>query len=109
MKTTKNPARYRKLSEPFESFSKANEALDEFYEGVEALREKCKLPDIHIIVRVNATTEGGEEADAFSTAHSGDSMLAESMVAYALGRLQRQRQEAIGELLNTGLKQQRNR
>ena len=69
MKTIKNQARYRKLSEPFENVSKANEAVTEFYAGVEALREKCKLPDIHIIVRVNATTEGGEEADAFSTAH----------------------------------------
>lgn len=109
MKTIKNPARYRKLSEPFPDFGKANEALNAFYTELEALREKHKMPDVYVITRVNAMDDDGEEGNAFSTAHFGDSLLAEGMVAYALGRLQKQRQDIIGNLLNTGLKQHKDR
>jgi hypothetical protein len=86
--TEANPARYRRLSEPFPDQPTTLAALNEFYRGVAVLRERHRLPDVHVLVWVHvrdAAAEGGEDV-ARSSKHYGDTLRAAPMLAEALGR-----------------------
>lgn len=93
----KNPGRYRDMSHPHDSAAAAREAFMRFHEEVVAARIKHRMADVHVIVMYNYRTEDGDEAQAIANAHLGNSLLAESMCAFAYGREKKERDEAIAK------------
>lgn len=102
MKAEKNPARYRDLSKPFENYDVANKALSAFYDELSELRQKHKIANVYVILKVNAVGEDGEEGEALSSMHMGSGLEAESLCAWAYGREQSRREQAIAALLKDG-------
>jgi hypothetical protein len=93
-----NSKLYRELSQPFESAKAADEALNAFFEDVRAAREKHKVPECYIIT--SATwTDGDKESGGFSAGGFGKQMEHEAMCAYALGKVQSEREEKIAAIL----------
>ena len=89
---------YRELSEPFESTEAANAAVKGFSDAVEEARSKFRMRDLYCVMQFDYVTESGEVTGGYTVAF-GDEMRHEQMLAYSLGRVQAQRQEAIGKLL----------
>lgn len=98
---------YRALSQPFESYEAANEAIEAFMTAVRDLREKHRLQNVHVIVSGLAVGPAGEEGRWMTSAHNGDELLAEAMVAWAFGRESVFRQERIAEAVKGTLRDQR--
>jgi kynureninase len=94
-----DPANYRKLSEPFRDADAANKALDGFYSAIDAVRNEFHIPDVVTIIRANVVGDSGEYS-AITISQLGDEWQHEIMLAYALGKIQTDRQERIGKLLH---------
>ena len=94
-----DPENYRQLSQPFESLDAADKAVQSFFSEVSELRKKHKITNLYLIVGSSVTTDTGEP-EFLTTRHFGDSLKRESMVAYAFGQEQSERQELIGKLLS---------
>ena len=94
-----DPALYRKLCEPFPSVEAADEALRNFNAELRELRVKYKIPDISLVLRLICTTDAGTEGEIFLSAHHGDILLEETMLAWAFGYAQSQRQQRTAEML----------
>lgn len=84
MTVRNDPATYRALSEPFECRETANDAVSEFYEGVEALRRKYRISDLVLITEVGIVIDG-EETRAASQLSLGSSGNHLPMLARAYG------------------------
>lgn len=96
-----DPARYRRLSIPFQNIEVANEAMDGFMSELNELREKYKIPDIYCVMEANCLlgSEEGEEGSVIAVQHLGDFMKSERLAAYALGHEQMRRQKLIASIL----------
>ena len=105
-KTLFAPANYQEMSQPFPDLDAANVAINGFWDDFYALRNKYRLADVHVVIRVPvACTEGDHAPHAMITMHAGDSMHAESMCAYAFGQASAERQAAILSVIaNAGSK-----
>lgn len=97
---THDPATYRKLNEPFPTLKEANDSLEKFWQGVYALRVECRIPDLYMIVGFNAVGSQGDEGYMMGILHAGDELKRESMVAYAFGKEQSDRQSNIARLVS---------
>lgn len=94
-----DPENYRKMAESFASLEEANAALDAFFADVRAARQKHRIADVLTVTMFTVRYADGEEGAALSRSHNGDVLKAESMAAYALGREQEHRREAINKLV----------
>lgn len=81
-----DPSLYRSLSRPFASEEAANKNLVSFYEAVTEARSKYGIPDVYVIVLLNATGDCEDEIRLTSTMQRGDSLKAEVMTAMAFGQ-----------------------
>lgn len=94
-----DPAAYHQRLAPFESMEAANAAVQAFFADLYELCRRHKIPDAHVVIKVLARLESGEVGDALLDMHVGSGAEAEAMVAWAMGRVQLQRQEAIAALI----------
>ena len=93
-------ALYRELSQPFQSRAAAQDENVAFFAAVRELRAKHHIRDTVIVVSGSYLTDGGDEAEFIVDANNGDEMKVESLLAYALGRAQAERQDYIGKMLS---------
>lgn len=103
-KTFIAPDTYRELNKPFPSAEAADAAIEAFWGEFYELRVKHKLPDVLVVIRANVVCEDGEESDAIVSMHAGSTLHKESMAAWAFGRAQLERQQAIGKMLTKSVK-----
>lgn len=101
---TSKPARYRQLSEPFESAEAIDVALEGFHREMGELRAKYKFPDVYVIVAANGLTAEGVEGAFTTTLHFGSDEHAEPLTAYAYGLESARRQERIAKMLAKSMK-----
>lgn len=95
-----DPAKYRELSKPFPNAKAAGNAVQAFWDEVQALREKHKIPDLLVVIAVNGLCEDGlAEGRVMLTVSCGAAMMEESLAAFALGEASARRQEITAELL----------
>jgi hypothetical protein len=99
-----NPKLFREMSEPFASKEEAREAADAFQEELGELRKKHKIRDVLYVCAFSTIGDNGEEYDSILQGHMGNSLIQEQLAAYALGTIQAERQEMIGQLLSRALK-----
>lgn len=78
-----DPVNYRRVSEPFATVEEANKALSEFLEAVEEARNRLRIMDVHVIVKINVVDGAG-----MTDAHFGNSLECAPMCAWALGQAQ---------------------
>lgn len=93
-----DPKRYAKCSEPFADTDTANAALEAFFDAVGRAREEHLIADVEVIVK-DSTGEGEATGAFMSSAHFGSQLERESMLAYAFGQAQKDRQRLISLLL----------
>lgn len=101
MEAKKDPELYRRMSEPYADLDAANDAFNGFFKELYDLREKHRIADVHIVASVPIMTADGETASLVRF-HIGDSMKAESMLAYAFGSEQAQRESEVLRMLAQG-------
>ena len=82
----RDPALYRRMSEPHASAAEGNAAVDAFAEGVRALREKHRLRDVVVIAQVVYLDQDGQETIGHATQNIGDPLQTVGMLAVAYGR-----------------------
>lgn len=80
-----DPALYRRLSEPHESAEAFEHAVKAFGEGLRALREKYRLPDVVYVIAANVIGDDGEERTMITFGNAGDAMRIEPMLSWARG------------------------
>lgn len=90
-----NPERYMKCAEPFKTQDEAEQALRDFLDAVEELREKHRIANVAIVVKDSSWDIGTFMVDGFW----GSEMEQETMLAFSLGRAQSDRQERIDRLM----------
>jgi hypothetical protein len=85
-----DPGNYRQMWEPFSDSKAADETLKLFFDGVYRLRNELGIADVVLVIRdsiADADREGGE--GLFLTMQTiGDSLKAQSMLAWAFGKAQ---------------------
>jgi hypothetical protein len=81
----RDPARYRRMSEPYPSIEKATDALTAFHAELDALRERHGVRDVHAVWSFSYM-DGTEEIESVGHAHIGAVAKALPMLAWALGR-----------------------
>jgi hypothetical protein len=93
-----DPKLYRQMQVPFASREEATKASTAFIEELAELRKKHRIRDITYIMMFGYDSDEGE-SDAILSGSIGDAGKAETMLAFALGQVQTQRQNHIGSLL----------
>jgi len=69
---------------------------DEFFREFYELRNKHKIPDAYVIIRMWVQAEDGDcEGEMMAVMHAGSELNRERMVAWALGMEQTERQRRI--------------
>lgn len=91
---------YYKMSEPFESADKANEAVGKFRDELDELRKKYKIRDILLVFYDSVRYEDGTVAEFMSTAHFGNSLNCLPMAAYVYGQEQAEHRERINKMIS---------
>ncbi len=91
---------YREMEKPFPNVADAANAIDKFWDEVYALRVKHRIADVHLVIAVNAIGDTGNEGRIALNGHIGSQLNAESMIAYAIGMVQAERQQMIAELVS---------
>ncbi len=99
-----NPDNYRELSKPFATEAEADAAVEGFWKELYELRNKYKIPDIYLILRMGVVGADGVEGMCHSTMQAGSPSYAESMTAWAFGCEQAKREEIIAKLVHQGVK-----
>jgi hypothetical protein len=98
MKRESNPARYREMSVPHENMEALDKDLEAFLSAVGELRVKYRLQDVVVLIKTSAISNG-EEGAFMSSAHMGNAMELEPLLAQALGNAQRDREEMVARAL----------
>ena len=80
----KDPATYRRMSEPLASQEEANKAVEAFFEDLRALREKHHIRDVVVVAQL-AYVDGGAEGLRIVTLTIGSRAEALPMLATAFG------------------------
>jgi hypothetical protein len=91
-----NPDNYYDLSKPFESQEAASEAIEAFWNDFYDLRNKHRITDAYLIIRLPVKDIG----PVMTTLHAGDSLMSEQMTAWAMGREASDRQAAIAKIID---------
>lgn len=97
-----NRERYARLSEPFESMDEANEALEAFRGGVEALREEHGVAEFVGAAAGTYLTPDGEVSDFIVPIQFGDAIKAEGIAAWLYGKTAADREALVARLLRQG-------
>jgi hypothetical protein len=97
-KAIHDPANYRKMCEPFESYDAAVAAVEKFYDEVSEARKRHKIPDVLIAFTVNFMTPEGE-AEMSSHGHIGSVEREEGLAAYTYARAKADRDERVARRL----------
>lgn len=84
MSVEHNPARYSEMSKPRPD-EDSQASINEFFADVRTAREKHKIADVHVIVRVIIERDG-EEFPGMSFAHFGSVQESEGMCAWAFAQ-----------------------
>lgn len=93
-----DPKLYREMEVPFASQEEAAKASAAFADDLAEIRKKHRMRDVAYTVMFSYESPEGE-SQAITSGHLGNSMNAESMLAYALGVVQSDRQAYVGSLL----------
>lgn len=101
--TINDPANYAKMSEPFESKDKANQALQAFADEVSAARKRHGIANVIIIIKDSCLYDG-EPGDFLNLMQLGSSQEHEAMAAYAFGAIQAERRANINRILRDASK-----
>lgn len=88
---------YLDLCKPFPSASEADSAIEAFYSDLYELRNKHRMTDVHVMIRL--PVEGHFVQTCF---HFGDELLAEPMAAWNYGYQGAQRQIRMGQIVERG-------
>lgn len=101
MTPNSDPQLYRELSQPFESPTAANAALDGFAQDLAAIRLKHKIRDVVAVLQVNALDpDDPESGEGVMTAcvGFGDGLKRTVLLARALGEEQGKFERRLGRL-----------
>jgi hypothetical protein len=99
MAAERDPKRYRELSQPFATRAEALNALEAFVEAVKAARIQHKIPDIVVSFTFSYVTDDGEELESGVALNMGDGMKAESIAAFAHGKMAEQRRDSVARAM----------
>ena len=99
-----NPSLYRQLSEPFPTPEAASAAIEAFWEELEEIRKKHKIPDVHMVLAWKSLGSDGQPGEYTASAHLGNELMAEPMAAYAYGKEQADRRERIASVVERASK-----
>lgn len=99
-KKVHDPKMYRECSEPFESTTEGEAAIDAFFEDLYALRAKHKIANVLCVLQDSFVTEDGDEAPFYVKQMCGDSTRAEGMAAWVFGHEQAERKRAVADLMS---------
>lgn len=86
MTTIKNPALYRRMSEPHASQQDAAKAVSAFFDELQTLRERHRIRDLLCVAQV-AFVDGETEMVRAGVISIGSSMEALHLAAHAYGTL----------------------
>lgn len=95
-----NPENYRKMSEPFETPEKANEALENFYNELSELRKKHNISDILVVIEDSSKYSDGKIGTFMQCLQFGNSLKCETLAAYAYGQATANHRELLNKLLD---------
>lgn len=101
-KTFISPDNYRELSKPFKSQEEADAAIHAFWDELYELRNKHRIPDLTVVLCANVKPEDEDEGTVMLESHMGDELKRETMLAWAFGRAQADRQGNIARLIGKG-------
>lgn len=94
-----NPARYRRLSEPFDDNEEANTAIMSFFDGVKKLREEHGIADVFLVVEVQI---GQDARHGDASLYLGDVAHKMPMLARAYGCARAEHEEAMAKNIKAG-------
>lgn len=97
-KQINDPGNYAKMSVPFENADAANEALAKFFEEIDGIRKKYKIPDVLIVTKGDIVCEEGT-GSFMQYSNFGNSVNILPMAAYVYGRAEQEHKEIIYKLL----------
>ncbi len=97
-----DPKLFREMSEPFESASEADAAINAFFDELGELRKRHGFPNVYVIVGGSIVADSGDEHEFVSTLHYGNGLQAEPLTAYAFGKEQARREQAIADAVKHG-------
>jgi hypothetical protein len=98
-----NNRKYREMCKPHADMDTANKALNAFMEAVQEARERFLIPNV--VVSVATFYEAnGDELEAATFGQWGDQLRHESMIAWTLGQIQRDRQNMIAGLQKAAMR-----
>ncbi len=90
-----NEPRYFKCAAPFPTRDEAEKAIVAFLDEVEALREKHQIADVAVVIKDAAEDAGSFMIDGFW----GNALEQETILAWAFGKAQVERQDRIAEFI----------
>jgi len=93
-----DPKTYREMSIPFASNEEASKANEAFKDELATLRKKYRMRDLVVVAQFSYESSEGE-CDAVSLNSFGHAGNVESLLAYALGVTQTERQQHNDRLL----------
>jgi hypothetical protein len=97
-KQISDPDNYAKMSVPFENADAANEALSKFFDEIDVIRKKYKIPDVLIVTKGEIVFEEGI-GSFMQHSNFGNSLNVLAMAAYVYGRSEQEHKERISKLL----------
>ena len=98
--TWNDPKLYREMSVPHESMESAMAEATAFIEGVKALREKHRIPDVYIIGELTVIDEKQEEKGVVFNLGMGYSMKHEVLISRALGIVRKEHRDILEAALH---------
>ena len=101
-KAEHNPERYSALSKPMKQ-EDADDALNAFFGEVSAARQRHKIQDVHVIVRMMIDRETGD-APGMSSIHLGAVQESEAMCAWAFALAGEKRRAFIDNAKAEGIR-----
>jgi len=104
----KNPALYRRMSEPFADGDTANTAIQAFFDDVDAAREKHRIADVLVLVEANMMT-GNEETRGGAQLFRGDRANVLPMLARSYGEQRQIHEDDIALLMASSRRRVRER
>ncbi len=97
VKQVNDPENYHNLSAPFESAELANKAISDFYDEVNVIRKKYKIPDLLITIKGSVKYESGQ-GEFMNIISFGNQLNQVPMAAYTYGKTQTDYRELINKI-----------
>jgi hypothetical protein len=94
-----DPVNYHELNKGFPTQEEAQAAINGFWDEFYALRNKYRLADVSVVVRVPIQDQSEGVGDCLLTLHAGSELHEESMLAWAYGQAAQRRQDRLLRLV----------